>query len=188
MNLSGFYLAFFEWITDWLKALQALFCTPILTRTNKWKTMPRQTFLSRESFVDATEKQTKETLFAIPAYVSHIQFLAENKLIESFKFSYEQAEKKRQYVIDVSILPLNDQYTRISLHASRSNGNAFYEDSDMAFALHDFESAIHAALKGDLAQYQPRGQKQKETNGLSQFFSGFKSSLGGLIFRKKLSW
>lgn len=149
--------------------------------------MPRQTFLSRESFVDATEKQTKETLFSIPAYVSNIQLVSENKLIESFKFSYEQVEKKLQYVIDVSILPLNDQYTRISLHASHNNGHAFYSDADMAFALHDFESAIHAALKGDLAHYKPLGQKTKEASGLSQFFGSFKSSVIDLIFKKKLS-
>lgn len=149
--------------------------------------MPRQTFLSRESFVDATEKQTKETLFSIPAYVSNIKLVAENKVIESFKFSYEQVEKKIQYTIDVSVLPLNDQYTRISLHASHVNGHAFYEDADMAFALHDFESAIHAALKGDLAHYRPAGQKLKEPNGFSQFFLVLKSSISDLIFRKKLS-
>jgi hypothetical protein len=149
--------------------------------------MPRQTFLSRESFVDATEKQTKETLFSIPAYVSNIKLEGENKLIESFKFSYEQAEKKLLYIIDVSILPLNDQYTRISLHASHRNGHAFYNDADMAFALHDFESAIHAALKGDLAQYKPLGLKPKEVNSLSQFFFIFKSAITDLIFKKKLS-
>jgi hypothetical protein len=149
--------------------------------------MPRQTFLSRESFVDATEKQTKETLFSIPAYVSNIKLVAENKVIESFKFSYDLIEKKLQYTIDVTILPLNDQYTRISLHASRSNGDAFYADADMAFALHDFESAIHAALKGDLAHYKPAGQRLKEANGLSQFFILLKSSISDLIFRKKLS-
>jgi hypothetical protein len=149
--------------------------------------MPRQTFLSRESFVDATEKQTKETLFSIPAYVSNIRLVAENKIIESYKFSYEQAEKKLEYVIDVSILPLNDQYTRISLHASHTNGHAFYEDADMAFALHDFESAIHAALKGDLAHYKPTGQKIKQANVWAQFITVCKSFTSELIFKKKLS-
>jgi hypothetical protein len=149
--------------------------------------MPRQTFLSRESFVDATEKQTKETLFSIPAYVSNIKLIAENARMESYKFSYEQTEKKLHYVIDVSILPLNDQYTRISLHASHANGHAFYADSDMAFALHDFESAIHAALKGDLAHYKPAGQKPKELSGWTQFLAGFKTSLSDLMFKKKLS-
>ncbi|SHF95937.1 hypothetical protein [Flavisolibacter ginsengisoli] len=124
--------------------------------------MPRQTFLSRESFVDATEKQTRETLSSIPAYVSHIVLVSENPVIESYRFTYDKADKKLQYIIDVRILPLNDQYTRISLHASHTNGHAFYEDADMGFALHDFESAIHAALKGDLAYYKPAGQKVQD--------------------------
>jgi len=149
--------------------------------------MPRQTFLSRESFVDATEKQTKETLFSIPAYVSNIKLVGENKVIESFKFSYELPVKKLNYIIGVTILPLNDQYTRISLHASHVNGHAFYADSDMAFALHDFESAIHAALKGDLAHYKSAGEKSKETNSFSHLIAVFKSSVTDLLFKKKLS-
>lgn len=149
--------------------------------------MPRQTFLSRESFVDATAKQTKETLFSIPAYVSNIKLLAENKLIELVRFSYEQADKKHHYVIDVSILPLNEQYTRISLHASYANGHAFYEDADLAFALHDFESAFHAAIKGDLAQYKPYGQKEKESSKFMQLLQAFKIAIGELFLKKKLS-
>jgi hypothetical protein len=149
--------------------------------------MPRQTFLSRESFVDATEKQTRETLSSIPAYVSHIVLLSENHVIESYRFTYDRADKKQQYIIDVRILPLNDQYTRISLHASHTNGHAFYEDPDMGFALHDFESAIHAALKGDLAYFKPSVQQMKEPQfnlikWASILFSSFSPAL-----KKKLS-
>jgi beta-glucosidase/6-phospho-beta-glucosidase/beta-galactosidase len=52
--------------------------------------MPRQTFLSRESFVDATEKTTKETLYTLPEYVSNIKMLSENKLIDSVNWLYRQ--------------------------------------------------------------------------------------------------
>ena len=149
--------------------------------------MPRQTFLSRESFVDATEKQTRETLLSIPAFVSNITLVSENIIRESFRFDYELTEKNLYYVIDVTILPLNDQYTRISLHASHSNGHAFYEDSDMAFALHDFESAIHAALKGDLAHYRPLGHAKKEAGGLLHMWGILKTSIAGLVFKRKLS-
>jgi hypothetical protein len=149
--------------------------------------MPRQTFLSRESFVDATEKQTRETLSSLPAYISHIVLVAENPIIESYRFTYDKADKKLQYLIDVTILPLNDQYTRISLHASHTNGHAFYEDADMSFALHDFESAIHAALKGDLAYYKPAGHKPKEQSSLLMKWASFlfPSLIPGL--KKKLS-
>ena len=78
--------------------------------------MPRQNFLSRESFVDASEKQAKDSLLAIPAFVPNIRFVSENKMVGSSRFSYEQSEKNIEYVIDVSVLPLNDQFTRVCLH------------------------------------------------------------------------
>ena len=149
--------------------------------------MPRQTFLSRESFVDATEKQTRETISSIPAYVSHIVLVSENPIIESYRFSYDKADKKLQYIIDVRVLPLNDQYTRISLHASHTNGHAFYEDADMGFALHDFESAIHAALKGDLAYYKPVGQQVKDQPSILMKWASFLFPTLNQGLRKKLS-
>jgi len=149
--------------------------------------MPRQTFLSRESFVDATEKQTRETLSSLPAYVSHIVLVAENPIIESYRFTYDKADKKLQYLIDVTILPLNDQYTRISLHASHTNGHAFYEDADMSFALHDFESAIHAALKGDLAFYKPAGHQPKEQSSTLLKWASFLFPSLNPALKKKLS-
>jgi hypothetical protein len=149
--------------------------------------MPRQTFLTSESFVDATEKQTRETISSIPAYVSHIVLVSENPIIESYRFSYEKADKKLQYIIDVRVLPLNDQYTRISLHASHTNGHAFYEDPDMGFALHDFESAIHAALKGDLAYYKPVGQQVKDQPSTLMKWASFLFPSLNPGLRKKLS-
>jgi len=149
--------------------------------------MPRQTFLSRKSFVDATEKQTRETISSIPAYVSHIVLVSENPIIESYRFSYDKADKKLQYIIDVRVLPLNDQYTRISLHASHTNGHAFYEDADMGFALHDFESAIHAALKGDLAYYKPVGQQVKDHPSILMKWASFLFPTLNQGLRKKLS-
>lgn len=149
--------------------------------------MPRQTFLSKESFVDATEKQTKATLLSIPGFVSNIQLLSENKTIESLKFSYEQPVKKLQYHIDITILPLNDQYTRISLHASYANGQIFHSNSDMAVVLHDFESAIHAALKGDLSYYKPYAPRPAVSKKFMQLIIAVTSSVGVFFLRKKLS-
>jgi hypothetical protein len=149
--------------------------------------MPRQTFLSRDSFVDATEKQTQENLYALPAYVDHIRLVEENKRIGSIRFMYDRIGKKISFYIDVTVLPLNDQYTRISLHASHLNGHAFFEDADLSCALHDFEAAIHASIKGDLSHYVPLGvkiqKKQEEFNVIAQarvFFTN-------MFFKKKLS-
>lgn len=149
--------------------------------------MPRQNFLSRESFIDASEKQTKETILSIPSFVPNIRMIADNRIIESIKFSYQQPVKNLHYHIDVSILPLNDQYTRISLHATFANGQVFYSNADMAIALHDFESAIQAALKGDTSYYKPYQPKIKRSKKITQLFNTFKASIVVFFLRKKLS-
>jgi len=147
--------------------------------------MPRQTFLTRESFVDATETHTREALRSIPAFLASIHFVSENRPGQTCRFLYEQKAKKQQYHIDVSVLPLNDQYTRISLHASHINGQAFYADADLSFALHDFESAVHAAIKGDLAQYGAAGSI--DTSRSQSFGARMRSLLHFLLLREKLS-
>lgn len=149
--------------------------------------MPRQTFLSKESFVDATEKQTKDTLLSIPDFVANVQLVSQNKIIDSIKFSYQQPVKKVQYHINITVLPLNDQYTRISLHASYANGQTFHSNTDMAIVLHDFESAIHAALKGDLAHYKPFSVKAVKPKKFMQFILAATTSISVFFLRKKLS-
>ncbi|HEX2607151.1 MAG TPA: hypothetical protein VHK91_07215 [Flavisolibacter sp.] len=149
--------------------------------------MPRQTFLSKESFVDANEQSTKDTLHSLSALISNIRMVSENKVIGSMKFIYEHTGKSTEYLIDVSILPLNDQYTRISLHGSYPNGHVFHSQADMAIVLHDFESAIHAALKGDLSVYKPKEVKASTTKKLLQSVTAMVTSAGVFILKKKLS-
>lgn len=149
--------------------------------------MPRQNFLSRESFVEATEIQAKESLLSIPVFVPNIKLIAENERLQSFKFRYQLPQKNLEYHVDVTILPLDTQYTRISLHGEHSNGQAFENDSDMAIALHDFESAIEAALKGDTSSYKPYNPKEKKSKKFLQFTTMFVATAGILVLRKKLS-
>ncbi len=149
--------------------------------------MPRQNFLSRETFVDASEKQTRDSLLAVPSFVPNITLIGENKMIESFKFSYRQPLKETIYHIDVSILTLNEKYTRISMHGTYDNGQAFHTDADMALALHDFESAIIAALKGDTSLYRPFEPRVKNTRKFLQLTLAFVASIGVFFLKKKLS-
>jgi hypothetical protein len=149
--------------------------------------MPRQNFLSRESFVDASETQTRDSLSSIPAFVSNIRFVSENKMVGSTRFSYEQPVKNTEYFIDVSVLPLNEQYTRVCLHGTHVNGHSFQNDSDMAIALHDFEAAMQAALKGDVSSYSPYEPKSGSSKKFLQFASAFIASVGVFFLRKKLS-
>jgi hypothetical protein len=149
--------------------------------------MPRQNFLSRESFVDASEKQAKDSLLSIPAFAPNIKLVAENKMIETIRFSYELPVKHTIYFIDVTVMPLNEQYIRISLHGRHANGQAFHNDSDMAIALHDFESAIQAALKEDVSLYKPYEPKVSNSKKLIQFSATIAASVGVFFLRKKLS-
>ena len=92
-------------------------------------------------------------------------------MIDSTRFVYMHMGKNIEYFVDVTVLPLNDQFTRVSLHASHVNGQSFYEDSEMAIALHDFEFAIHATVNGDLAALKSRTvETQKEKKTLVQTF------------------
>jgi hypothetical protein len=149
--------------------------------------MPRQNFLTRESFVEATENQAKESLLSVPVFASNIRFIAENTRLQSFRFYYLVSEKSIEYPVDVTILPLNTQYTRICLHSEHSNGKAFDNDSDMAVALRDFESAIHAALKDDVSLYKPNVPKEKKSKNILQLATTLAASAGIFFLRKKLS-
>ena len=92
-----------------------------------------------------------------------------------------------EYHVDITLLPLDTQYTRISFHGEHSNGEAFDNDAEMTMALHDFESAIEAALKGDVSNYQPYKPKEKKSKKFMQFSSAFVATAGIFILRKKLS-
>lgn len=149
--------------------------------------MPRQNFLSRESFLDTNETQARNSLLAVPAFATNITLVAENKMIDSYKFDYYQPAKDVHYKIDVSVLRLNEKYVRVSLHGTHSNGQAFHNDSDMMLALIDFESAIQAALKGDTSLYKPFEPKVKSTKKIFQLTLAFVTSIGVFFLKKKLS-
>lgn len=149
--------------------------------------MPRQNFLTRESFVEASELQAKESLLSIPVFVPNIKLMAENDKLQSFKFCYQFPQKEIEYYVDVTVLALNNQYTRISLHGEHPSGKAFDNDSDMAIALHDFESAINAALNGDTSSYKPYKPKERKSKNLFQAITAFAASTGIIVLGKKLS-
>ncbi len=149
--------------------------------------MPRQNFLSRESFVQATELQAKESLLSVPVFAPNIKLVEENRKLQSFKFRYQIPQKSLEYHVDVTILPLDTQYTRISLHSTHCNGQSFDNDVDMKIALSDFEAAIHAALKGDVSCYHPYKPKEKKSNKFLQNVASVVASAGIFVLGKKLS-
>ena len=149
--------------------------------------MPRQNFIARESFVDATEKQTKDSLLSIPAFAPNIRLLAENKMNESIRFLYELPATRVCYHIDASVLPLNREYTRISLHGRYASGQAFNHDNDLASVLLDFEAAVKAALRGDVSLYTPYAPRPANTKKFLHYTLTLATAVGMLFLRKKLS-
>ena len=149
--------------------------------------MARQNFLSKESFVAATEKQVKDSLFCIPAFASNIRLVAENKMIESIRFSYENSANAQQFFIDVTVLPLNDQYMRVSLKGTHVSGKILDDSASMAVVLHDFESAIDAALKDDISLYHPNQPRQSSGTKLAIMATTMAASIGWFFLKKKLS-
>ena len=149
--------------------------------------MAGQNYLTRESFVEATELQAKESLLSIPVFAHNIKLMAENEKLQSFKFCYQLPQRNTEYNVDVTILRLNNQYTRISLHGEHRDRKAFENDVDMALALHDFESAIHAALKGDTTNYKPYKPRERKSRNLIQSIAAFAASTGIIVLGKKLS-
>lgn len=125
--------------------------------------MPRQTFLSKDFFVNASEAEAKQRILELPGCISNIKFVAEDVVRHSLKFVYERPSDfpENYNYIDVSLLPLSIEQTRISLHGSYPNGNVFRNDMQVANALSNFESAVHAAVKGSMQDFEP---KQIEDN------------------------
>ncbi len=146
--------------------------------------MPRQNFIARESFVEAAEKQTKDSLLSIPAFASHIRLLSENKMNESIRFLYERPLIPAHYHVDVSALPLNGEYTRISLHGRYANGQAFQDETDLVVVLIDFEAAFRAAMLGDTSLYQPQPPKPVHPKKLVQHTMSVAAALGMLFLRR----
>jgi len=146
--------------------------------------MPRQNFLSSDFFVSASEWEAKQAVESIPAHLSNIKLLKSNPLTQSMRFLYEHPDKLLHNYMDVSILKLDEQYIRFSLHASYTNGQAFYTDPQISYALYQFEQAVHAAIKKDFASLQQSEKPQKKQT--SYLLNAFTSIADILLLWKKL--
>jgi hypothetical protein len=138
--------------------------------------MSRQSFLSTEFFVSASEAEAKKAVCSLPQHLPYIQMLKENTLAKSMRFLYQHPGRLVNYYVDVSILLLDDQYVCFSLHASYTNGQAFHSDPEISDALKHFEQAVHAALKHDFSSMDIK-QKTKASKRRSENFTKFLVSI-----------
>ena len=118
--------------------------------------MPRQTHLSKDFFVNASEAEAKQHILTLPNWVANIKFVAEDPVRHIIRFVYERPtdEPENYNCIDVCLLPLNVDQTKITLHGSYIHGNVFYNQAQTANALLNFQLAIVAAINGSINQFE----------------------------------
>ena len=149
--------------------------------------MPRQNFISKEFFVNASESEIKQTVLTIPQFVGNIRFLCENTIGAAVKFIYETPGHNLHNYVYVTLLPLNDQQTRVSIHVTYTNGQVFGKDSFISNALTNFESAIYAGLEGNLNHYCLGAPRLKPYQKLVQNLQVVLASVNVLLLWKKFS-
>jgi hypothetical protein len=149
--------------------------------------MARKNFISKEFFVNATEQQTNETLLDIPQFVHNIKLVNKRTPAHTVKFLYEKEDLNLQYHVDISLLPLDHNYTSVCLHISYANGQVFNKDSNIILSLNNFEAAIQAALKGNLSEYQPVAKKQSTATRFANATMMLAASASMMFLSRKLS-
>lgn len=127
--------------------------------------MPRQTFLSKDFFVNASEAEAKQHILELPNCVCNIKFVAEDSMRHTLKFLYERpTEDPENYnCIDVCLLPLSVNQTKITLHGSYVHGNVFYNKAQVTNALMNFESAVESLIKGSIKEFELEHLKESKT-------------------------
>lgn len=127
--------------------------------------MPRQTYLSKEFFVNASETDVKQHILTLPDCIATIKFVAEDSVRQTMKFLFERpTESPENYnCINVSLLPLNVNQTKITLHGSYVHGSVFQDEAEVQNALLNFESAIEAAIQGSMNDFKLQPVKSQST-------------------------
>lgn len=130
--------------------------------------MSRKNFLSTDFFVTASEKEARNILLSLPGQLSQLTLLKEDTIIHSTRFLFENLEKGTKYYVDVTMLPLNDQYVRFSLHCSFTNGQPIQSGNEIKNVLQQFERSIFAAANNDFATlYQEPKRRERQKKSLS---------------------
>jgi len=140
--------------------------------------MPKQTFLSQDFFINSSEDFVKEKILNLPKFFSHITFVKENTIVQSIKFLYHTAGSIKEYHIDVSILSLNKNQSKITLHCSYTNGSVFQKDPYIKNALQNFEAATKACLNNTISDYEVCNIKRKPLQKIYNYFASMVASIG----------
>ncbi len=148
--------------------------------------MHRQTFVSNSFFVPASVAATKNILQLMPDSITYLQFVCESDRQQSLRYLYQPAELKN-YQVDVSLLPLNTEYTQVTVHLSYADGHTFQYDSHIRQALASFEGLVQNVVNGKNPVPAYPAKEQKQTAGWVEMLSAIAASVTGLFIWKKLS-
>jgi hypothetical protein len=122
--------------------------------------MPRKTFTTKQFFVNTSQTHARNIVAALPQAFGRLQLLSENPKLHSFLFFYEQESEQQHSHVTVSLLPLDEQQTQITVHGSYANGKVFYNDPYVTNALANVEAALQAAINGCVATFEPLVARQ----------------------------
>lgn len=144
--------------------------------------MPRQTYATREFFLNTLETTAHETVLDLPLFFSKIRLLAQNLKLHCVTFLYEQEGAFLPIHIAISVLPLDSSHTKVTVHGSYTNGCAFYKDPYVTNAVANVEAALQAAISGCTHAFEPVVPKKKfsqrcmqlRTMALSSISTGLK--------------
>jgi len=126
--------------------------------------MPRQTFATREFFVETCEAAAHDAVIALPYFFNRLRFMAENEKLFCITFLYEPQEQQQPVHIAISLLPLNESHTKITVHGSYTTGAAFSKDLYITSAIANVEAALRCAISGANAPFEPAVPKKKLTH------------------------
>ena len=145
--------------------------------------MPRQNFISKEFFVNVEESNARTALLSLMHCSESIKFIKENTLTQSFRFLYQPKESKKNYQIDISVLPLDNAFTHVSLHLSYASGQAIQPNAHIKATLLLFEHLIYASVKGEANKVMEASQMQAAAS--KKMFPLLHFNFGNLFFNKR---
>jgi hypothetical protein len=146
--------------------------------------MPRQNFISKEFFVNVEENGARNSLLSLIHCSQSIKFIKENTLTNSFRFLYQPLESKRNYQIDIAILPLDNSYSQINLHLSYPSGQAIHADTHIKSTLLLFEQLVYAGVKGKASEVMTT-ELEQNPNKWKSLFQMFNWSINAMIMGRK---
>jgi hypothetical protein len=147
--------------------------------------MPRQNFITSDFFLQANTARLTEVLSKMEANIASIRFIEENRLTHSLRYMIGHPDTAGHFV-DVSMLPLDEKFTRVCLHASEISGQSFTSNPPLQATLKWFRDAFEAGIENRFLQPEEKKQQPKRSVAL-ELIPSLVAGITGIFLRGKLS-